>query len=143
MPKILLSGAASYALRITHYAWTRVSHSRSTMTKIEAIIRPEKLELLQQELEEIGHAGITVTQVQGAGREAHPAEWFRGMQIRTRLSPKVKVELVVADPMVEEAVWVIRNTCITGKVGDGKVFLTKLSDAVRIRTGERGNEALW
>jgi nitrogen regulatory protein P-II 1 len=112
------------------------------MTKIEVIVRPEKLEDLQHELEEMGLTGMTVTEVRGAGRQAGYVERYRGLEYRVRLLPKVKVELVVPDPMVEDVIKTVRSACMTGEVGDGKIFLWKLEDAVRIRTGDRGNDAL-
>jgi nitrogen regulatory protein P-II 1 len=112
------------------------------MTKLEVIIRPERLDELQQELEELGLTGMTVTEVRGAGRQAGYVERYRGMEYRVRLLAKVKVEVVVPDPQVEEVIKAIRSACQTGEVGDGKIFFWKLEDAVRIRTGERGNEAL-
>ena len=112
------------------------------MTKIETIIRPEKLEDLQHELEEIGLTGMTVTEVRGAGRQAGYVERYRGLEYRVRLLPKVKLEVVVADGVVEDVIKAVRNAAVTGEVGDGKIFLYKLEDAVRIRTGERGNDAL-
>ncbi len=112
------------------------------MTKIEVIIRPEKLEELQHQLEELGFAGMTVTEVRGAGRQAGYVERYRGMEYRVRLLPKLKVELVVGDEQSEEVIKTIRAACQTGEVGDGKIFLTRIDDAVRIRTGERGGDAL-
>jgi nitrogen regulatory protein P-II 1 len=112
------------------------------MTKIETIIRPEKLEDLQHELEEMGLTGMTVTEVRGAGRQAGYVERYRGLEYRVRLLPKVKLEVVVADGVVEDVIKAVRNAAVTGEVGDGKIFLYKLEDAVRIRTGERGNDAL-
>src|ERR1044071_1607708 len=112
------------------------------MTKMEAIIRPDKLEDLQHELEAMGLTGMTVTEVRGAGRQAGYVERYRGMEYRVRLLPKVKVEAVAPDPIVDDVVKVIRDACLTGEVGDGKIFLWKLDDAIRIRTGDRGNEAL-
>lgn len=112
------------------------------MTKMEAIIRPEKLEEIQHELEEMGLTGMTVTEVRGAGRQAGYVERYRGLEYRVRLLPKVKIELVVPDGIVEDVIKSIRNACHTGEVGDGKIFLWKLDDAIRIRTGDRGNEAL-
>jgi nitrogen regulatory protein P-II 1 len=112
------------------------------MTKIEVVIRPEKLEDLQHELEEMNLTGMTVTEVRGAGRQAGYVERYRGLEYRVRLLPKVKVELVIPDAMLEDVIKTIRNACYTGEVGDGKIFISKLDDAVRIRTGDRGNEAL-
>ena len=112
------------------------------MTKIDVVIRPDKLESLQHALEEMGLTGMTVTEVRGAGRQAGYVERYRGMEYRVRLLAKVKVELVVADGPVEEVVKAITDTCRTGEVGDGKIFLWKLDDAVRIRTGDRGDAAI-
>ena len=112
------------------------------MTKIDVVIRPDKLESLQHALEEMGLTGMTVTEVRGAGRQAGYVERYRGMEYRVRLLAKVKVELVVADGTVEEVVKAITDTCRTGEVGDGKIFLWKLDDAVRIRTGDRGDAAI-
>ena len=112
------------------------------MTKIEAIVRPEKLDALQHELEEVDCAGLTVTDVHGAGKQDGYTAQYRGVEYRVRLLPKVKVELVVPDPLVEQAIRAIRNACITGEVGDGTIFLIPVGGAVRIRTGQRDNEAL-
>ena len=112
------------------------------MTKVEVVIRPEKLEDLQHQLEDIGLTGMTVMEVRGAGRQAGYVERYRGQEYRVRLLPKLKVELVVADETVEAVVTAITTACRTGEVGDGKIFLWKMDDAVRIRTGDRGNEAL-
>ena len=112
------------------------------MTKVEVVIRPEKLEELQHGLEELGLTGLTVTEVRGAGRQAGYVERYRGQEYKVRLLPKVKVEVAVPDPQVEDVIKTIREACYTGEVGDGKIFLSKLDDAVRIRTGDRGNEAL-
>src|SRR5918992_1611066 len=98
------------------------------MTKIEAIIRPDKLDDLQHELEEMGLTGMTVTEVRGAGRQAGYVERYRGLEYRVRLLPKVKVEVVVDDPIVEDVVKTIREACVTGEVGDGKIFMWKLGD---------------
>lgn len=112
------------------------------MTKVEAIIRPEKLDQLRLELDEIDCAGLTVMHAFGAGKQEPRTECYRGYEVQNYLHPKVKVELIVPDPLVEQVVRTIRNACITGEVGDGKIFLYRISDAVRIRTGVRGNEAL-
>ena len=112
------------------------------MTKIEAIIRPEKLEELQAELEGLGLTGMTVTEARGAGNQAGYVERYRGMEYKVRLLPKTRIELAVADGMVERVIEAIRTACFTGDVGDGKIFLSPLTDAIRIRTGDRGEEAL-
>jgi nitrogen regulatory protein P-II 1 len=93
-------------------------------------------------LEEMGLTGMTVTEVRGAGRQAGYVERYRGLEYRVRLLPKVKVEVVVPDAQVDETVKAVREACYTGEVGDGKIFLWKLDDAVRIRTGDHGNDAL-
>jgi nitrogen regulatory protein P-II 1 len=112
------------------------------MTKMEVIIRPEKLEDLQHQLEEMGLTGMTVTEVRGAGRQAGYVERYRGLEYKVRLLPKLKVEVVVPDEQTEDVVKAIREACCTGEVGDGKIFMWKMDDAVRIRTGDRGNDAL-
>ena len=112
------------------------------MTKMEVIIRPEKLEDLQHQLEEMGLTGMTVTEVRGAGRQAGYVERYRGLEYRVRLLPKLKVEVVVPQAQVEDLVKAITEACRTGEVGDGKIFMWKLDDAVRIRTGDRGEDAL-
>ena len=112
------------------------------MTKVEVIIRPEKLEDVQHELESIGLTGMTVTEVRGAGRQAGYVERYRGLEYRVRLLHKVKIEVVVPDEQVEQVLHAIIEVARTGEVGDGKIFLAKIDDAVRIRTGERGGEAL-
>jgi len=112
------------------------------MTRMEVIIRPERLEELQQQLEDLGVTGMTVTEVRGAGRQAGYVERYRGLEYRVRLLPKVKVDVVVPDAQVEDVVKTIRNACLTGEVGDGKIFMWKLDDAIRIRTGDRGDQAL-
>jgi nitrogen regulatory protein P-II 1 len=112
------------------------------MIKLEAIVRPERFEVLQHDLSEAGFSGLTVSSVLGSGSEPRPREWFRGLASEPRFLPKLKIELVLPDAMVEEAVWVIRNACKTGEVGDGRIFLSNVGGAVRIRTGDRGYEAL-
>jgi nitrogen regulatory protein P-II 1 len=117
-------------------------NEESAMTKLEVIIRPEKLEELQHQLEDMGLTGMTVTEVRGAGRQAGYVERYRGMEYRVRLLPKAKVELVVPDGIIEDVIKTIRNACHTGEVGDGKIFVSKVDDAIRIRTGDRRDDAL-
>ena len=112
------------------------------MTKIDVVIRPDRLEPLQNALEELSLTGLTVTEVRGAGRQAGYVERYRGQEYKVRLLPKLKVELVIADEKLDEVVKSIRDACYTGEVGDGKIFISKLDDAVRIRTGDRGDAAL-
>lgn len=112
------------------------------MTKLEIIVRPEKLDDLKAALEDLGHTGMTVSHVLGCGRQAGLTPRFRGMEYQSRFVRKIKVEIALPTPMVEEAIWAIRNTCCTGEVGDGKIFVFDLPGAIRIRTGEVGNVAL-
>ncbi|ACO04625.1 MAG TPA: P-II family nitrogen regulator [Persephonella sp.] len=112
------------------------------MKKIEAIIKPFKLDEVKDAVSEIGTFGITVTEVKGFGRQKGHTELYRGAEYVIDFLPKIKIEIVVDDSMVEKVVEAIMNAARTGKVGDGKIFITPVEDAVRIRTGERGVEAL-
>jgi nitrogen regulatory protein P-II 1 len=112
------------------------------MTKIEAIIRPDKLDEVKTGLDEMGIHGITVIEVRGAGQQRGYVHRYRGAEYRVNLLDKIKLETVVPDGMVDEAVQVIVKTGRTGEVGDGKIFLIPVSDAVRVRTGERGEAAI-
>ena len=112
------------------------------MTKIECILRPERFEDVNEALEEIGVVGITVTEVRGRGRQRGYVERYRGMEYQVRLLPKMKLEVVVPDEQVEPVVTAISEAGRTGEVGDGKIFTFRIDDAVRIRTGERGEAAL-
>jgi nitrogen regulatory protein P-II 1 len=112
------------------------------MYKIECIIRPERLEEVQHELEAMGITGLTVTEVRGAGRQAGYVERYRGMEYRVRLIAKVKVEVVIADHLLDAVVEAVQTAGRTGEVGDGKIFISRVEDVVRIRTGDRGASAL-
>ncbi|MGC9329095.1 MAG: P-II family nitrogen regulator [Candidatus Hinthialibacter sp.] len=112
------------------------------MNKIEAIIRPHKLEELRTALEEIGITGMTVTEVRGFGRQKGHHELYRGREYTINFLPKIKVEVVVKSEQCEKVVDTIRSAVNTGQIGDGKIFIYNLADAVRIRTGERAEEAL-
>src|ERR1700730_6783611 len=112
------------------------------MTKIEAIIQPSKLYAVKDALIELGIAGMTISEVRGHGRQKGHTETYRGAEYTVDLLPKIKVEVVVPDSRVEVAVAAITKTAGTGKIGDGKIFLYKLSDAIRIRNQERGVAAL-
>ncbi len=112
------------------------------MFKVESVVRPERLEEVQHELEALGLTGLTVTEVRGAGRQAGYVERYRGLEYRVRLIAKVKIEVVVPDELLERAVETIQNAARTGEVGDGKIYVTRIEDVVRIRTGERGEAAL-
>ncbi len=112
------------------------------MNKIEAIIRPHKLDALKTALEELGIVGMTVTEVRGYGRQRGHQEIYRGREYTVEFQPKIKVEVVVKKDMTERVIDTVRSAVNTGQVGDGKMFIYDLSDAVRIRTGERSDEAL-
>jgi nitrogen regulatory protein P-II 1 len=112
------------------------------MKKIEAIIKPFKMEDVKEALAEIGIEGMTVSEVKGFGRQKGHTEIYRGSEYTVDFLPKVKFEIVVADDRVQKAVEVIVQSAKTGKIGDGKVFVTPIEDAIRIRTDERGDNAI-
>jgi nitrogen regulatory protein P-II 1 len=112
------------------------------MTKIECIIRPERFEEVNALLGDLGIVGMTTSEVRGCGRQRGYVERYRGMEYQVRLLPKMKLELVVPDQQVDAVVAAITQAGRTGEVGDGKIFLSHIDDAVRIRTGERGEAAL-
>lgn len=112
------------------------------MTKIECVIRPERFEEVNAALAELGIVGMTTSEVRGCGRQRGYVERYRGMEYQVRLIPKMKLELIVPDQQVESVVTAITQAGRTGEVGDGKIFLSHIDDAVRIRTGERGEAAL-
>ena len=112
------------------------------MTKIEIITRPEKLESLKAAMNEIGVMGMTVTQVLGYGLQKGHREVYRGTEYTVNLVPKVKVEIVVCEVPVEIVIDTAKKVCRTGNVGDGKIFIYGIDNAVRIRTGEEGDSAI-
>ncbi len=112
------------------------------MKKIEAIIKPFKLEEVKDALGEIGIEGMTVTEVKGFGRQKGHTEIYRGSEYTVDFLPKIKVELVVGDNQVDPAVAAIVKAAKTGKIGDGKVFILKVEEAIRIRTDEKGEAAV-
>jgi nitrogen regulatory protein PII len=114
----------------------------NVMKKIEAIIKPFKLEEVKDALGDVGIEGMTVTEVKGFGRQKGHTEIYRGSEYTVDFLPKIKLELVLPDSQVETAVSAIVKTAKTGKIGDGKVFVTTIDDAVRIRTEERGELAV-
>ena len=117
-------------------------HEKHIMTKVEAVIQNSKLEAVKNALHEIGVEGMTVLEVRGHGRQKGHTEVYRGREYSVDLIPKTKLELVLADAMVEKAVQAILGAARTGKIGDGKIFLTRVDDAIRIRNEERGEGAL-
>jgi len=112
------------------------------MKLIEAIIKPFKLDEVKDALNEIGIEGITVSEVKGFGRQKGHTELYRGAEYVVDFIPKVKIEIAVADELVAKVVNAIEQTAKTGRIGDGKIFVMPLDDAVRIRTGEKGDEAI-
>ena len=112
------------------------------MKKIEAIIKPFKLDEVREALSEIGVSGLTVTEVKGFGRQKGHTELYRGAEYVVDFLPKVKIELVVSEGMVEGALDAIIKAARTGKIGDGKIFVSNVEQVVRIRTGETGETAL-
>jgi nitrogen regulatory protein P-II 1 len=112
------------------------------MKRIEAIIQPHKLEEVKEALKGIGVDGMTITEVRGHGRQKGHTEVYRGMEYKVDLLPKVKVELVVADARAEEVIRAIVTSARTGKIGDGKIFVYQVAEAIRIRNDDRGDSAL-
>src|SRR5579862_7311665 len=112
------------------------------MKKVEAIFKPFKLDEVREALSEIGATGLTVTEVKGFGRQRGHTELYRGAEYVVDFLPKVKVEIVVAEQMVERVIDAILKAARTGKIGDGKIFVTAVEQVVRIRTGETGESAI-
>lgn len=112
------------------------------MKKIEAIIRPHKLDEVQDALHDAGFTGLTVSEIRGYGRQKGHKEIYRGTEYNINFVPKLKIELICADEKAEKALEIIINTAKTGQVGDGKIFIYDVQDAIRIRTGESGESAL-
>jgi nitrogen regulatory protein P-II 1 len=112
------------------------------MTKLEAVIQPSKFEAVKAALIEIGVDGMTVTEVRGHGRQKGHTEVYRGREYTVDLLPKIKIETVIGDELVDRVVQAIVITARTGKIGDGKIFLSRIDEAIRIRNDERGAAAL-
>ncbi|MEO0983504.1 MAG: P-II family nitrogen regulator [Pseudomonadota bacterium] len=112
------------------------------MKKIEAVIKPFKLDDVKEALQEIGLQGMTVVEAKGFGRQRGHTELYRGAEYVVDFLPKLKIEIVISDSAVEQAVEAIAKAAQTGKIGDGKVFVSDIAEALRIRTGERGEQAL-
>ncbi|MDG2319711.1 MAG: P-II family nitrogen regulator [Rhodospirillaceae bacterium] len=112
------------------------------MKKIEAIIKPFKLDEVKEALHEVGLQGITVMEAKGFGRQKGHTELYRGAEYVVDFLPKVKIELILEDAMVDRAIEAIQQAAHTGRIGDGKIFISGIEDAIRIRTGERGGEAV-
>jgi|SRR5689334_3272435 nitrogen regulatory protein P-II 1 len=112
------------------------------MTKVEAVIQTSRLDAVKTALQEIGVEGMTVIEVRGHGRQKGHTEFYRGREYTVDLLPKIKMEMVLPDDLVEKAVQAIAAAARTGKIGDGKIFLSRIDDAIRIRNDERGETAL-
>jgi nitrogen regulatory protein P-II 1 len=112
------------------------------MKKIEAIIKPFKLDEVKESLNEIGIHGITVTEVKGFGRQKGHTELYRGAEYVVDFLPKIKIEIIVKDSMVEKVIETIQESAKTGRIGDGKIFVTPVEEVIRIRTGEKGENAV-
>lgn len=129
-------------------AWKSQEHDNNAvnelanMKKIEAIIKPFKLDDVKDALGDLGIEGMTVTEVKGFGRQKGHTEIYRGSEYTVDFLPKIKVEVVVADSQMEAAVGAILKSAKTGKIGDGKIFITTIDEAIRIRTEERGQQAV-
>jgi nitrogen regulatory protein P-II 1 len=112
------------------------------MIKIEAVIRPDKLDAVKAALDELGVNGITIQHVMGAGKQRGRTQYYRGQEYVVNILDKIKLEVIVIDSVAESAIKTIESSAGTGEIGDGKIFVTRIDDAIRIRTGERGDVAL-
>ena len=112
------------------------------MKKIEAIIKPFKVDEVKDELNKIGVVGLTVSEVKGYGRQKGHTELYRGAEYAVDFLPKIKIELIVPDDIVDEVIEVIKSKAHTGRIGDGKIFISSVEEVIRIRTGESGKNAI-
>ncbi|MFQ5673526.1 MAG: P-II family nitrogen regulator [Nitrospinales bacterium] len=112
------------------------------MKKVDAIIKPFKLDEVKDKLNEIGIKGITVTEVKGFGRQKGHTELYRGAEYVVDFLPKIKLEVIIPDELLDDVIESIMKTAQTGRIGDGKIFVTNIEDTIRIRTGERGRDAI-
>ena len=112
------------------------------MKKVEAIVKPFKLDEVKEALQELGLQGLTVFEAKGFGRQKGHTELYRGAEHVVDFLPKVKIELIIEDSQLEAVIDAIQKSALTGKIGDGKIFVSSIDDAIRIRTGERGSEAI-
>ena len=139
---VLARSRANRAAEPAQRAAGRRVGDAEAMKKIEAIIKPFKLDEVKEALQEVGLQGITVTEAKGFGRQKGHTELYRGAEYVVDFLPKVKIEIVLGDDMVERAVEAIRKAAQTGRIGDGKIFVSNIEEAVRIRTGESGMDAI-
>ena len=112
------------------------------MKKVEAIVKPFKLDEVKEALQELGLQGLTVFEAKGFGRQKGHTELYRGAEYVVDFLPKVKIELIIEDSQLEAVIDAIQKSALTGKIGDGKIFVSSIDDAIRIRTGERGSESI-
>ena len=119
-----------------------ISYGKNQMKKIEAIIKPFKLDEIKEALQDIGLQGITVVEAKGFGRQKGHTELYRGAEYVVDFLPKVKIELVIEDTKLDAAIEAIQTAAYTGRIGDGKIFIYNIEEVIRIRTGERGAEAI-
>ena len=112
------------------------------MKKIEAVIKPFTLDEVKDELNKIGVMGLTVSEVKGYGRQKGHTELYRGAEYAIDFLPKIKIEIIISDKLLDEAIDVIKQKAQTGRIGDGKIFISNIEDTVRIRTGETGDKAI-
>jgi nitrogen regulatory protein P-II 1 len=112
------------------------------MKKIEAIVRPHKLDDIKTKLEELGIYGMTISDVRGSGRQKGKTEFYRGAEYQISLIPKIKIEITVNDDQAENVIQAIQAAAVTGEIGDGKIFIIPVEETLRIRTGERGDKAV-
>ena len=140
-----MNNTARKAQKLTTLACARPLSRKKrhmSMKKIEAIIKPFKLDEVKEALHDVGLQGITVTEAKGFGRQKGHTELYRGAEYVVDFLPKVKIELILNDGMVDRAIEAIQQAAHTGRIGDGKIFVYTIEDAIRIRTGERGTEAI-
>ena len=112
------------------------------MEKIEVIIRPEKLESVQRALEKVGYSGLMISEIEGHGRQKGIVQQWRGEKYKVEFLPKIKIEIIVKDDEVERIIKTIVDSAKTGEIGDGKIFISPIENVVRIRTGEKGEQAI-
>ena len=122
--------------------WLILCCNNIVMKKIEAIIKPFKLDEVKESLSKIGINGMTVLDSKGFGRQKGHTELYRGAEYIVDFIPKIKIEVVIDDKLLKKAIDTIQKTANTGKIGDGKIFVTNIEEAIRIRTGEKGNNAI-
>ena len=120
----------------------REAHEEADVKKVEAVIKPFKLDEVKEALHEIGVSGITYVEAKGFGRQKGHTELYRGAEYVVDFLPKLRLEVVVEDALVERVVEAIANAARTGRIGDGKIFVSNVEEAIRIRTGERGSDAI-